>query len=173
MDGMIPSTFQNLFHEHYASVVRKITYIVGDITIAEDLAQEVFLKLYRSPPDDLLSIGAWLHRVLTHTTYDYLRQSKKRQALQLKELQRFQSEAGEAPSNEFLAIVNWERETVQRALLKLSERDREALLLKQNGYSYTEIAEKISVNPKIIGSILMRAASRLKKTYLLEEAGSS
>ncbi len=170
MDGMIPSTFQNLFQEHHAHVVRKISYIVGDITIAEDLAQEVFLKLYRSPPDDLHSIGAWLHRVLTSTTYDYLRQSQRRQALQLKELQRFQSESGESPSNEIVAIANWEKEAVQRALLKLSERDREALMLKQKGYSYTEIAERISVNPKIIGSILMRAASRFKKTYLLEEA---
>ena len=170
MDGMIPNTFQHLFREHYPVVVRKITYLVGERSIAEDLAQEVFLKLYRSPPDDLNCVGAWLHRVLTNLTYDYLRQSHKQHALQLKEINRFRLEEAESPSNEFLAIVNWEKDVVKRALFKLSERDREVLLLRQKGYSYAEIADRIKVNPKIIGSILGRASSRFKKTYLLEEA---
>lgn len=65
MKEAMPETFQRLFREHYPVVTRKLNELVGDRVIAEDLAQEVFVRLYRSPPDDLACVGPWLQRVLT------------------------------------------------------------------------------------------------------------
>jgi RNA polymerase sigma factor (sigma-70 family) len=161
--------FQAVFREHYAGVVRKLMLLVGDQAAAEDLAQEVFLKLYRSPPDDLQRVGAWLHRVLTTTAYDYLRQANRRRLLQEKEQVRAVASGQTAPSNEDVVLHNWEKELVKRALAKLSERDREALLLRQQGYSYEEIADRIGVKPAIVGSLLSRAEDRLKRHYFSEE----
>lgn len=163
MSEMIPDKFKTLFVEHYPSVLRKISALVADRAIADDLAQEVFLRLYRTPPDDLDKVRAWLHRVLTHITYDYLRKSGRQDQLQEKERQRFATEEQSLPSNEQIVIQNWERDVVKKVLSKLSERDREALIMKENGYSYAEIAERLQVNPKIVGSLLVRAIARFKK----------
>ena len=65
MEPIIPDLFKNLFSSHYPTVRRKLIALVRDEAIAEDLTQEVFLRLYRSPPDELDALGAWLHRVLT------------------------------------------------------------------------------------------------------------
>lgn len=169
MSGLIPDRFQLLFKEHYPSVVRKILCLVADRSAAEDLAQEAFLRLYRNPPDNLDSVGAWLHRVSTRLAYDYLRQRSRREERDALEMSRQTDDQWSAPSNEHFVIRNWERDVVKRVLQKLSERDREALLLKEQGYSYAEIAERLEVNPKIVGSLIMRATARFKKTYLREE----
>ena len=63
--AQVPELFQRLFREHYPEVARKLYALTGDYAAAEDLAQEVFLRLYLRPPDRLEAVGAWLHRVLT------------------------------------------------------------------------------------------------------------
>lgn len=165
----IPQRFQSLFREHYASVARKIHALVSDRATAEDLAQEVFLRLYRKPPDDLQRVGAWLHRVAVNISYDYLREHSRRQELQKRELQQFQVSEDAVPSNEDIVIEHWEREVVRRVLQKLSQRDREALILKQQGFSYAEIAEQLKVSPKIMGTLLSRATDRFKRNFEQEE----
>jgi RNA polymerase sigma factor (sigma-70 family) len=167
-DSNVPA-FQAVFREHYPRVVRKLQQLIGDRGAAEDLAQEVFLKLYRQPPDDLNRIGAWLHRVLTTTGYDYLRQRSRRKTLQAKEEAQLGVSDQAVPSNEQLMLESWEKELVKRALHRLSERDREALLLKQQGYSYNEIADRIGVRPAVVGSLLSRAEDRLRRHYFQEE----
>ncbi len=169
-DARIPELFQRLFREHYPGVARKLYALTGDYAAAEDLAQEVFLRLYRNPPDRLEAVGAWLHRVLTRVGYDYLRQQASGRTLLAKETARVAvwSEVS-APSGETEVIREWEKDVVRRVLQKLSDRDRTALLLREEGYSYEEIARRLDINPKIVGSLLARAEERLKKKYGQEE----
>ncbi|MBD2869134.1 sigma-70 family RNA polymerase sigma factor [Paenibacillus arenilitoris] len=168
--AQIPDLFQRLFREHYPGVARKLYALTGDYAAAEDLAQEVFLRLYRSHPEKLEAIGAWLHRVLTRVGYDYLRQRSSGKALLEKETARVAAWSQDAaPSGETEAIREWEKDVVRRVLQKLSDRDRTALLLREEGYSYEEIALRLEVNPKIVGTLLARAEERLKKKYGQEE----
>jgi len=76
---------------------------------------------------------------------------------------------GAAPSGETEVIREWEKDVVRRVMQKLSDRDRTALLLREEGYSYEEIALRLQVNPKIVGTLLARAEERLKKKYGQEE----
>jgi RNA polymerase sigma factor (sigma-70 family) len=170
-DGaQVPELFQHLFREYYPGVARKLYTLTGDYAAAEDLAQEVFLRLYRSPPDRLETVGAWLHRVLTRVGYDYLRQRLSGKTLLEKETARVAAlSEGTAPSGETEVIREWEIDVVRRVLQKLSDRDRTALLLREEGYSYEEIALRLEVNPKIVGTLLARAEERLKKKYGQEE----
>lgn len=166
----VPELFQRLFREHYPAVARKLYALIGDYSAAEDLAQEVFLRLYRNPPDSLEAVGAWLHRVLTRVGYDYLRQRSSGKTLMEKETARVTAwSEGASPSGETEVIREWEIDVVRRVLHKLSDRDRTALLLREEGYSYGEIAERLGVNPKIVGTLLARAEERLKKKYGQEE----
>jgi RNA polymerase sigma factor (sigma-70 family) len=163
-------SFQDMFHEHYPHVFRKLLSLVGEREIAEDLAQNVFLKLYKTPPDDLNKVSAWLNKVATTTAYDHLRLKMRQLATQEKEQNRqLTLLEPNVPSSEQLTIDKWEKELVTRALSKLSDRDREALLLKQQGYSYAEIADMLAVNPALVGTILGRATERFKKHFLIEE----
>ncbi|WNQ14044.1 sigma-70 family RNA polymerase sigma factor [Paenibacillus aurantius] len=165
----VPELFQSLFREHYPGVARKLFALTGDYAASEDLAQEVFLRLYRNPPDRLEAVGAWLHRVLTRLGYDYLRQRSSGKTLMEKESARIAAAEGTVPSGETEAIREWEKGVVRRLLKKLTDRDRTALLLREEGYSYEEIASRLEVNPKIVGTLLARAEARLKKKYDQEE----
>ncbi|BBH22196.1 RNA polymerase sigma factor SigX [Paenibacillus baekrokdamisoli] len=155
--------FQKVFREHYPSVLRKIVSLIDDRAAAEDLTQEVFLRLYRHPPEDLSRVGPWLHRVLTRIVYDYYRSSGRENELMNRQRNKMLSEERVYPSNEETVIRDWERDIVRQVLLKLSDRDRQALLLKQKGYSHAEIAEALQVNPQIVGTLLMRATKRFKQ----------
>ncbi|NBD23943.1 sigma-70 family RNA polymerase sigma factor [Paenibacillus glycinis] len=168
-----PAGFQAVFREHYPIVLRKITLLVGDRAAAEDLTQDVFLRLYRNPPEDLERVGAWLHRVLTRIVYDHYRKSGRESSLAEKQLSQAMSEEQAHPANDAAVIQNWEREVVRGVLSKLSERDRIALLMKEQGYSHAEIAEALQVNPKIVGTLLTRATNRFKKNMPTEEVMDS
>ncbi|MBB3114204.1 RNA polymerase sigma factor (sigma-70 family) [Paenibacillus phyllosphaerae] len=168
--AQIPELFQRLFREHYPEVARKLYALTGDYAAAEDLAQEVFLRLYQNHPDRLETVGAWLHRVLTRIAYDYLRQRSSGKTTLEKEMARVAAwSEGAAPSGETEVIREWEKDVVRRVLQKLSDRDRTALLLREEGYSYEEIALRLEVNPKTVGTLLARAEERLKKKYGQEE----
>src|SRR5512147_284516 len=70
--------FKELFEGYYAAIVRQLTYLTGERAVAEELAQETFLKLYAAPPQELANPGAWLAKVAIHLGYNYLRSEKRR-----------------------------------------------------------------------------------------------
>ncbi|KWX86167.1 RNA polymerase subunit sigma-24 [Paenibacillus riograndensis] len=154
--------FRTVFYEHYPVVRRKLAALVRDEAAADDLAQDVFLRLYRNPPDDPNALGAWLHRVLTRIGYDYLTQKSRERRLQNKQELLVSAEAG-PPSGEEAVLSKLDQEDVRTWLDGLPERDRQALLLRYSGYSYTEIAGQIGVNPPVVGTLLNRATHKLKQ----------
>jgi RNA polymerase sigma factor (sigma-70 family) len=163
-----PEGFERLFREHYSSVVLKLMQLVRDMSVAEDLAQEVFLRLYRKPPDNLQSLAPWLHRVLTRVAYDYLRDTVRQRRL-LARAEQEMADDGTEPGSDCILDRRYSRAQVARALGRLSDRDRQALLLRHSGYSYREIAEVLGVRPEIVGSLLKRATERFRREYKHEE----
>lgn len=100
--------FKQVFYEHYPAVRRKLAALVRDDTAADDLAQEVFLKLYRNPPDDPQALGAWLHRVLTRTGYDYLNKKARERLLQARQEIFYDTETA-PPSGGKRCSASWSR----------------------------------------------------------------
>lgn len=152
--------FKRLFHEHYPSVRRKLIALVRDEAAAEDLAQEVFLRLYRNPPDDPAALGGWLHRVLTRIGYDYLEKVARERKLLNKQEQLAETRYEADSENALLRKID--QEDVRSWLETLPERDRKALMLKYSGYSYAEIADELSIRPPLVGTLLSRATVKLK-----------
>lgn len=168
MTEELPERFQAVFRQHYPTVLRRLTRLVGDRMVAEDIAQEAFLRLYRTPPNELDAIGAWLHRVATRLGYDYIRQQSSQRRMEEKEQAQSGLDAMEPPSD-VMVMRNQDRESVKRVLQQLSERDRQALLLRYSGYTYAEIAEIVGVTPEFVGTVLRRALGRFKKQYRGQE----
>ena len=171
MQKKAEASFQALFYRYYAQIVGRLLPLVRQKAAAEDLAQEAFLRLYRNPPEDLSRTGAWLNRVAVNLAYDYLRHEsvRSRQLAMERDAAQGTGVATAYPSNEDIAFANLELETVQRALAKLSDRDRVALLMKEQGYTYGEIADRLGIQSGSVGTLLARASDRLKKHYYKEE----
>jgi hypothetical protein len=64
MRGGDDLAFARLFEQHWEGVHRLLVRLLGDVEQAGDLAQEVFVQLYRRPPEDeQVPLRAWLYRV--------------------------------------------------------------------------------------------------------------
>ncbi len=78
-----PVAFTSLFHLHHSRIFTYLVHILGRREEAEDLAQETFLKAWRSlhTLEDDDRFGPWLYRIATHTALDHLRKQKHRQEI--------------------------------------------------------------------------------------------
>jgi RNA polymerase sigma factor (sigma-70 family) len=161
--------FKDIFHKHYPSVLRKLIALLRDKAAAEDLAQEVFLKLYKNPPEKPDAVGAWLHRVLTRSAYDYLDQKARERSLVQRQERHMLTEPQSHQSGEHAVIKQGEEEQLQGWLNSLPDRDREMLLLRYSGYSYSEIAQELEVQQPQVGMLLKRASERLRKQAIKNE----
>ncbi|OPA75320.1 RNA polymerase subunit sigma-24 [Paenibacillus selenitireducens] len=155
--------FRSIFYEHYPIVRRKLVALVRDDAAADDLAQDVFLKLYRNPPDDPAAVGAWLHRVLTRVGYDYMDKLARERRLQNKQELYFEGDVL-LQSGEEALLRKMDQEEVREWLDTLPERDRQVLLLRYSGYSYAEIAHELNVRPPVVGTLISRATEKLRQS---------
>ena len=160
--------FKAVYEKYYDTIFRRISYLTGDMHAAEDLAQEVFMKLYNSPPDHN-NIAAWLNKVSTNTSYNYIRNKKIHEG---KNEMIYKKETDNVISIEEVAINNCEVDLTKKVLNALQPRDRMCLVLKFSGYKYSEIAEIIGVDKNSVGTLISRAQRKFKDNYLnLEERG--
>lgn len=160
------TSFDKLFTEHYDRVYGLLFRLVGTRSEAEDLAQEVFLKLYNTPPKRADSnVGAWLYSVATNTGYNAIRSRKRRWQRDTLLLQ----EPHDAPASPTQQVIAKEEQAAVRAALShLKPAQSQLLLLRQMGLSYQELAEACDVNPNSVGQLLARAAKAFKAAYISE-----
>lgn len=160
------AAFEALFRRYYGRVYGLLYRLVG--IEAEDLAQEVFLRLYRRPPRAPgTDVGAWLYRVAVNLGYNALRARRRwrgyRDALgQASDGRGWQ---GKEPGPETLAERAEEQRVVRAALARLKPRHTQLLTLRYNGLSYREIAEVLGVAPGSVGTLLARAERAFQRVY--------
>lgn len=140
---------------------RRLYYLLGERAAAEDLTQEVFLKLYRQPARERDNLGGWLLRVAANLAYNHLRGEGRRRR---REESQYREEAGVIPLEEAV-IRGQEARLVHQCLARLPPRDRICLLLKDAGHSYAEIAAVIQVDRNSVGTILARARRHFASLY--------
>jgi len=171
----VASDFDALFLAHYDGVYRLAYRLAGTREEAEDLAQEAFLRLHRTPhlwhtaanPTAEHNVRAWLYRVVTNLAYNALRGERRRR-------QREDRLAGPtAPDTDIdiadaaLGAVEQAQAAAQvrRALAALTERQVQLLLLRQAGLSYRELAAALGVAPGSVGTLLARAEAAFVAAY--------
>jgi RNA polymerase sigma-70 factor (ECF subfamily) len=152
-----------LFEQYYASLVRMLYRRVGDRDRAEDLAQETFARAVAAPPNNP---RPWLFAVALNLVREDGRRAASR-GRRLELLRGEQDTPANAPDAEFEKREETER--VRAALATLNERDREALLLRAEGFDYEEIAATLGLAKGAIGTTLARARRRLVEAYRAQE----
>ncbi|MGI8619906.1 MAG: sigma-70 family RNA polymerase sigma factor [Gemmatimonadaceae bacterium] len=153
-----------LFRTYNAQLVRYLTRRLGDSDLAEEMAQETFVRAMRQ--DVITNERAWLFAVATNL----LRDTARRQERDRRHLTLIAAEArvsSEETDEEAELSVERMRQSVvaRKALGILAERDRSALLMKEEGLSYPEIAEALGLSPGSVGTTLARARRRLVEAY--------
>jgi RNA polymerase sigma-70 factor, ECF subfamily len=164
-------SFETLFHQYYDRIYGLLFRLLGNRVEAEDVTQEVFLKLYYHRFDNNRehNVGAWLYQVATNMGYNHIRSRKRlwhRNMLLLPDA----SDNSHDPATRVERKQN-QAETqlrVRAALAQLPERQTQLLLLRQMGMSYNELAEICQVAPGSVGTLLARAGRAFREAYEVE-----
>jgi len=153
--------YRRLFAAEFPRLYRYLNRLASDADLASDLAQEAFVRLYQrgSLPE---SPGAWLAAVATNLFRNH-RGALGRRARLLTPERASESHSDAASSPAADAEAHDTRRRVRQALDALSERDRQLLLLRAEGFSYGELAEALSLAPASVGTLLARARSAFQR----------
>ncbi|MCS6951560.1 MAG: sigma-70 family RNA polymerase sigma factor [Bryobacteraceae bacterium] len=158
--------------ERYQSKVFSIIYgILRNRNDAEDIAQQVFAKVYFSIGsfDFRSSLLTWIYKITVNECYDYLRKRRVRKLVYESEfseedaqrLRNSEAAVDQAPSVEGDLA---RRDYVMKLLAKLPDEDRLLMLLKEvEGHSVEELAEMTGLNQNTIKVRLFRARQKLLK----------
>ncbi len=159
--------FEVVFTRYYPLVYRLAFRCTGQSDEADDIAQEVFLRFYRTPPR-AASEGErreWLCRVATNLSLNALRDRQRRAS--------HEEKAGSVSAVEEVAQLDPERQAIAREqaalvraiLAELPERQQTYIILRSAGLSYAEIAQVTGVAAASVGSLLARAEREFRRRY--------
>jgi RNA polymerase sigma-70 factor (ECF subfamily) len=165
------ASFETVFQHHYDRVYGLLFRLLGNRVEAEDVTQEVFLKLHQHAFRKRFykrqrehNIGAWLYRTATNAGYNAIR---SRQRLWQRNTVLVPDPAG-SPGVDKEVERREQQTAVRTALATLPERQTQLLLLRQLGFSYAECAQACGVAPGSVGTLLARAAQAFKQAYEIE-----
>ena len=161
---------EQLFRTYHDTLVRYLTRRLGDRDWAEEVAQETFVRALRQ--ERIVSERSWLYAVATNLVRDEARKDERRR----RHLQLLADEARDAarddPGPTSLERAQ-EAAIARQALDALAERDRNALLMREEGLDYHEIADALGLSPGSVGTTLARARRRLAEAYEMMQAERS
>ena len=163
--------FQTIVERYQAKVFSIIYGILRNHNDAEDIAQQVFAKIYFSIRsfDFRSSLLTWIYKITVNECYDYLRKKKVRKLVyesDFSEEDALKMENSETavdqkpPVDSHLA----QRDLIGKLLGKISAEDRSLILMKEvEGHSVEELAEMTGMNENTIKVKLFRARQKLLK----------
>jgi RNA polymerase sigma-70 factor (ECF subfamily) len=163
------ASFDVLLQKHRSAVVHFLYRMVLNQAVAEELAQEVFLRVYRSRStyEPTAKFTTWLFRIATHLALNALRDNKN---------ERFQDRLDDDTSDLPIRQVSDSRPTVEQNMLyqarlaevrkavsMLPEKQRAAVLMhKYEEMEYSQIAKVLGCSESAVKSLLFRAYESLR-----------
>jgi len=163
------ASFGVLLDKHRSSVVHFLYRMVQNHSVAEELAQEVFLRVYRSRNtyEPTAKFTTWLFRIATHLALNSLRDGRN-ERLQ----ERLDAGIGNTPvrqvrdgrpSVEQSMVYQARLDEVRQAIHALPEKQRAAVLMhKYEEMEYSQIAQVLSCSESAVKSLLFRAYETLR-----------
>ncbi len=165
------AAFRKIVETHQSKVFSIIYGILRNKNDSEDIAQQVFAKIYFSLKgfDFRSSLITWVYKITVNQCYDYLRKKKVRKLV-------YESDMGEddqrSMENSQLAVEKRapidrrteKRDYLMKLLSKVSEEERMLLIQKEvEGLTVEELSEQTGINENTIKVKLFRARQKLQK----------
>ena len=148
------------FRAQYERIARVIARVVRDRARAEEIAVEVFLKLWRNPQAQHGNVEGWLCRAAVRMGLDEVRR-RSRQA----RCERLIAFVRRAPTPEDVRSAGEQQQRIRRVLAAIGSREAEMLVLRSHGLSYEELASALDLNPASVGKLLYRAQQAFRKEF--------
>ncbi len=171
------AAFNELVLAYRKRIMGTISRLISRPEDVEDVAQEVFLRLYFSLDQLRMAEGfePWLHRLTTNAAFDYLRKQRRRQEYRMSDLSEQQVVMADAmaggKADQDAQHNKKIRESVDSLLGAVSEADRILLVLKEvEGLSLKELEKVYKVNENALKVRLFRARQRVLKAFGASES---
>ena len=165
------ASVERLYAAHHSEIYAYLARMLRDDELAADLTQETFVKAYRAYHTlaDHNRARAWLYQIAGHTALDELRRRK---------IVRFVpwtgESRGEAASAEDLVMRARLSADLERAIMRIPPRQRQALVLAElHELSGLELAEAMGVSHVAARALLTRARESLRQALAVERARSA
>jgi RNA polymerase sigma-70 factor (ECF subfamily) len=182
------AAFDELMLRYQDRLVTFLEHLVGHRDLAEDLAQEVFLRVYRARGRYVpgAKFSTWLYTIANNAAANALRSQSRRPEVNLSP--RESGSVGLNPLHRLALAASGQmptrqldrreqQEIVQEALKVLNDRQRTAVLLnKFEEMSYADIAVTMELTPEAVKSLLSRARDRLREVlapYITDHANGN
>jgi RNA polymerase sigma-70 factor (ECF subfamily) len=166
------SGFNYLVEKYHRSMIHFLFRMVRNQAIAEELAQEVFLRVYRSRESYRAEakFTTWLYRIATNLAVNQARDTRHERAAQTLYLDATDEETGatpdvadDEPTVEQRLIRDERMAAIRMHVMALPERQRMAVLMhKYQGMDYRQIGEVLKLSESATKSLLFRAYQTLR-----------
>ena len=168
------SAFNYLAEKYHRPIHHFLYRMVRNQAIAEELAQEVFLRVYRSRESYRAEakFTTWLYRIATNLAVNHARDTKHERAVQNVYLDAPDEQTGtrpdvacDEPSAEQQLLREERMKAIRAQVMALPERQRMAVVLhKYQGMDYREIGQVLKLSESAVKSLLFRAYQTLRET---------
>ncbi len=169
------AAFEELVLRYQGRLITVLEHLVGSYDLAEDLAQEVFLRVFRARKGYVAGakFSTWLFTIANNVASNALRSRSRRREVTLQPRDSgpmgarpldaiLQASSGQMPARQLDKAEM--RDIVRLAVAALGERQRLAVLLsKFEEMSYADIAKTMGLTPQAVKSLLSRARSNLRE----------
>jgi RNA polymerase sigma-70 factor, ECF subfamily len=167
------ASFNFLAGKYHRPMIHFLFRMVGNQAIAEELAQEVFLRVYRARESYRAEarFTTWLYRIATNLAVNYARDTKHERTAQTVYLDQPDEETGtspdladDEPSVEERLLRDERMAAIRLHVMALPERQRMAVLMhKYQGMDYRQIGEVLKLSESATKSLLFRAYQTLRE----------
>jgi len=166
-------SFNFLVQKHHRPMIHFLFRMVRNQAVAEELAQEVFLRVYRARDSYRAEarFTTWLYRIATNLAVNHARDTKHERAAQTVYLDAPDEESGTTPdvadgepSVEQRLMTTARMAAIRSHVMALPERQRTAVLMhKYQGMDYRQIGEVLKLSESATKSLLFRAYQTLRE----------
>ena len=165
------ASFGVLLDKHRRPVIHFLFRMIQNQAVAEELAQEVFLRVYRSRAsyEATARFTTWLFRIATHLALNWIRDGKGERAQEFLDDDSADGQTARqlsdgAPSVEQRLVHEVKLEEIRRAIAALPDKQRAAVLMhKYQEMEYSQIAKVLDCSESAVKSLLFRAYETLRR----------
>ncbi|MCJ8009969.1 sigma-70 family RNA polymerase sigma factor [Lederbergia wuyishanensis] len=162
---MLESVFNHLYHSYYQDLLRHLFYIIRDRELAEDLVQEVYVKVYKSYDtfEGKSREKTWLFAIARNVAIDYLRKQKGNNEIHLNDYDVYQLKDN-CPIPEEIVLRKDEVQQIYSCKIKP---DQKVILDLRfiRGLSISETASTLGWSESKVKTLQHRAIQYLKDHY--------
>jgi RNA polymerase sigma-70 factor (ECF subfamily) len=163
------TSFNILLEKHRTPIIHFVFRMVQDRSVAEELAQEVFLRVFRARAgyEPTAKFTTWMFRIATHLALNWIRDEKRDRSLERLDDVPPDSPSlqltDRKPSIEQSMVYRTKLDEIRRAIGALPEKQRAAVLMhKYQELEYSDISKALNCSESAVKSLLFRAYETLR-----------